>query len=99
MISIFAALLFQVSQGDPAQAAPQPDAEAAAPAAEQPAKPKVVCKRQMITGTRAKQATICHTEAYDKQSERQRDNFQRMLDGSANITPPTPPRIGTRGGG
>jgi hypothetical protein len=94
MIGTALFLLFQVATGEAAQPAQQPSPEATAPAPNQPAKPKLICKRENITGTRVRQATICRTDAYNKQAERQRDNFSHMLNGSGNITPPLPPGAG-----
>jgi hypothetical protein len=74
-------LLFQVAAGDPLVAAAQGSEAAvegsAAPVAEAPeAKPKVVCRMEKVTGSRARKQKVCKTTAYTNASDETRRAFQ-----------------------
>jgi len=73
-------LLFQLVAGDPLQIA-----ESASQAVETPAtpaadaaevKPKVVCRMETVTGSRARKQKVCKTEAYNSASDETRRAFQ-----------------------
>jgi hypothetical protein len=67
MVGATLLFLFQVAAGEPAAA---PDASA--PAAE----PKVVCRMEKVTGSRARKQKVCKTEGYDKAGEASKRAFQ-----------------------
>ncbi|HVY90724.1 MAG TPA: hypothetical protein VG942_17795 [Hyphomonadaceae bacterium] len=91
MLGVALFLLFQTPSADPPPTDPAPvAAETVAAAPETPAKPKMICKKETMTGTHAKKIIVCRTDEYVKQANRQRDNFSLMLNGSGNIAPPPP---------
>ena len=73
MVGAALLLLFQAAAGDPgavASAAAAP--EASAPAAE----PKVICRMEKVTGSRARKQKVCRTEAYTESGESAKRAFQ-----------------------
>jgi hypothetical protein len=64
--------LFQVATGDPATVPAPAAPESAAPAAE----PKVVCRMENVTGSRARKQKVCKTQAYNEAGEAQKRAFQ-----------------------
>ena len=71
-------LFFQVAAGDPlAAAAEASQAAIESPAAEAPqAKPKVVCRMEKVTGSRARKQRVCKTTAYNRATEETQRVFQ-----------------------
>ena len=73
MVGAALLLLFQVAAGEPGSVASQAGAtEAAAPAAE----PKVVCRVENVTGSRARKQKVCKTEGYNEAGEAAKRAFQ-----------------------
>jgi len=71
--------LFQVAAGEPAPVTPATQAptdnaaiESSAPVAE----PKVVCRMEPVTGSRARKQKVCMTDAYNKAGEAAKRDFQ-----------------------
>jgi hypothetical protein len=81
MVSAPLLLLFQLVVGDPLQIA-EPASQAAVetpatpPADAAEAKPKVVCRMETVTGSRARKQKVCKTEAYNSASDETRRAFQ-----------------------
>ncbi len=78
-------MLFQSASGAPEQAAQaQAPAPVAAPAEEEP---KMVCRRESITGSNKKER-VCRP-AGQKQDETDRTALQRALDRQGDVLPPS----------
>jgi hypothetical protein len=85
MLGATLVLLFQVAAGDAVPDALPPTVAgvetAATPAADTPAaKPKVVCRMENVTGSRARKQKVCKTEAYVRAGDEARQDFKTFQD-------------------
>ena len=87
MLLVILPLFFQAATTEVQSPAAPPAATASGEQAKAP-EPKVVCKMQPVTGTRASKVRVCKDKAYEKNSDRARDEFDALQRHSgANIPP------------
>lgn len=87
MLLVILPLFFQSATTEVQSPASPPTATASSEQAKPP-EPKVVCTMQPITGTRASKARVCKDKAYEKNSDRAREEFDALQRKSGTNIPP-----------